>query len=89
MDLCEICGQNPAEYKIEKIVDGKSIVRYVCLDCAKEFGETKITGETEKTCPVCGKTFNEINRDFTVGCAYCYTQFYKELYPIIKKVQKL
>ncbi|MDY4186273.1 MAG: hypothetical protein SOX77_00255 [Candidatus Borkfalkiaceae bacterium] len=89
MSFCEICGQNPAEYKIEKIVDGQKIVRYVCRDCAEEFGDVKIAGETEKTCRVCGKTLNEINRDFTVGCEYCYTEFYKELYPVIKKVQKL
>ena len=89
MSLCEICGRSPAEYKIEKIVDGKPMIRYVCLSCAKEFGELRIAGETERACRVCGKSLKSILEDFTVGCEYCYTEFYKELYPLIEKVQKL
>ncbi len=85
---CELCGRNPAKIKIEKVIDGRRIVKYVCSECAKRNGVI-VQSEQDKRCRVCGKSLSEINRDFTVGCAYCYTEFKNELAPIIERVQRL
>ena len=37
-------------------------------------------------CPVCGKTFDEIIADGTVGCGECYNVFYDKLLPSLRKI---
>lgn len=86
---CDICGENPAKIKIENVVGGRREVKYVCLACAKRHAEFRSTTVGDKRCRVCGKSFSEITADFSVGCAYCYTEFKNELAPLIEKVQGL
>lgn len=40
----------------------------------------------EKTCKACGATFSEIVNSGKAGCAACYTTFYEDLLPYIKRV---
>ncbi len=37
-------------------------------------------------CSVCGSTFSDIAKSGKVGCAECYTAFYDELLPYLKRV---
>lgn len=39
-----------------------------------------------KTCKNCGATFSEIVGSGKVGCQNCYTEFYNDLLPYIKRV---
>jgi protein arginine kinase activator len=39
-----------------------------------------------KKCPVCGATFSAIAKGGKVGCSECYTTFYNELLPYLKRV---
>lgn len=89
MLLCDICGENPAKIKIENVVGDRREVKYVCLACAKRRADFSGNSVCDKRCRVCGKSFSEITADFSVGCAYCYTEFKNELAPLIEKVQGL
>ncbi len=40
----------------------------------------------EKTCDKCGSTFSEIVNTGKVGCPECYTVFYNDLLPYLKRV---
>ena len=40
----------------------------------------------EKTCKNCGATFSEIVKSGKAGCNECYTTFYEDLLPYIKRV---
>ena len=37
-------------------------------------------------CPCCGMTFAEISQSGKCGCSECYTTFYKQLLPYLKRV---
>lgn len=42
--------------------------------------------QLKKQCPVCGCSFGEIAKSGKVGCADCYTTFYDELLPYLKRI---
>jgi len=37
-------------------------------------------------CPVCGSTYGDITNTGKVGCANCYSSFYSELLPSIRRI---
>jgi len=39
-----------------------------------------------KKCSFCGSSFEEIAQDARVGCANCYSEFYKQLLPSIQRI---
>lgn len=55
---------------------------------ASMFGDiTKYDNVIEsKKCSVCGAGFSEIAKSGKVGCSECYTTFYDELLPYLKRV---
>ena len=55
---------------------------------ASMFGDiSKNTGPQQtKKCPVCGCSFGDIAKSGKAGCTDCYTTFYDELLPYIKRV---
>lgn len=94
--LCEICSEREAELCITKIQGAKTIRVAVCRECLAKIKDGAVgasvrtnTDADNKRCRVCGTTWGRILADFTVGCPYCYTEFAKELKPVIDKVQKL
>ncbi|MEE1244457.1 MAG: UvrB/UvrC motif-containing protein [Acutalibacteraceae bacterium] len=55
---------------------------------ASMFGEisgSELLGHQTK-CSVCGSTFSDIAKTGKVGCSECYTTFYDELLPYLKRV---
>ena len=42
----------------------------------------------EKICSRCGYTFSQFKRTGLLGCPDCYQEFYKELLPTLRKIQK-
>lgn len=40
----------------------------------------------KKKCPICGNTFSDIAKCGKVGCGECYTVFYDQLVPYLKRV---
>lgn len=42
--------------------------------------------ENEKRCPLCGSSFQDIASSGKVGCAQCYTEFYKNLLPSLQRI---
>jgi len=42
--------------------------------------------ESEPCCKICGATFATIASTGKVGCANCYTTFYRQLYPTLKRI---
>ncbi len=55
---------------------------------ASMFGDINKIGaaQTAKKCPVCGESFSDIAKSGKVGCTECYTTFYSELLPYLKRV---
>ncbi len=55
---------------------------------ASMFGDiSKYESPIESTkCPVCNATFSDIAKSGKVGCSECYTTFYNELLPYLKRV---
>lgn len=55
---------------------------------ASMFGDVTsgISAHDHKRCEVCGATFSDIAKSGKAGCAQCYTTFYSELLPYLKRV---
>ncbi len=55
---------------------------------ASMFGEIKGSElSTKQTkCSICGSTFSDIAKSGRVGCSECYTTFYGQLLPYLKRV---
>ncbi len=47
---------------------------------------SKSESSASLSCPVCGKSFEEIANDGKMGCAECYSVFYDKLVPLIKRL---
>ncbi len=75
-----LCGNCAKEYGYS----GNSLTGML----ASMFGD--ITNRTSlperKKCPVCGCSFSDIAQSGKVGCSECYTSFYDELLPYLKRV---
>lgn len=51
------------------------------------FGDTSILDKKKVThCSCCGSTFSDIAKSGKCGCAQCYTTFYEQLLPYLKRV---
>lgn len=95
--LCEICRKREAKLNITKTLNGKTVRVSICYECLADINRSEhVANEKfnavnipDKRCRVCGRSWSEISSDLIVGCPYCYTEFSKELKPIIDKVQKL
>ncbi len=76
-NLCESCAK---EYGYT----GNSLTGML----ASMFGDiTKLSAMPEsKKCPVCGCAFSDIAKSGKAGCTECYTTFYDELLPYLKRV---
>jgi protein arginine kinase activator len=44
--------------------------------------------KSSESCPVCGKTFAEIQKDGKIGCANCYAVFRERLKPFVERVHR-
>ena len=55
---------------------------------ASMFGDVLSSGSQipKKRCPVCGASFSDIAETGKAGCAECYSAFYDELLPYLKRV---
>ncbi len=55
---------------------------------ASMFGEMTSSelSRQQTKCSVCGATFSDIAKSGKVGCSECYTTFYNELLPYLKRV---
>lgn len=55
---------------------------------ASMFGGTESNQHLKQQvkCPICGATFSDIAKSGKVGCSECYTAFYDELLPYLKRV---
>ncbi len=55
---------------------------------ASMFGDINKMQDTveKKKCPVCGASFSDIAKKGRVGCSECYSTFYDELLPYLKRV---
>ena len=55
---------------------------------ASMFGDitTREAFEETKRCSVCGASFSDIAKNGKVGCSECYTVFYDQLLPYLKRV---
>ena len=96
--LCEKCGKNTATTHFKSYVNGKVTEMHLCGQCANEEGInnfplfnafSSIFGampalKTEKRCPCCGSSFNEIAETGFVGCSECYNTFNEEILPSLK-----
>ena len=85
--LCEICGKNHAEKKLNKSINGTLRTLYVCKECFNRGGE--IAPRVERRCNYCGRSLSQINASLIVGCPRCYDVFKNELSEIIRQVQQL
>ena len=55
---------------------------------ASMFGDISVNeiSNRQTKCSVCGSTFSDIAKTGKVGCSECYTTFYNELLPYLKRV---
>ncbi|MDR1440635.1 MAG: UvrB/UvrC motif-containing protein [Clostridiales bacterium] len=51
-------------------------------------GDKPFKAKSSESCPVCGKTFAEIQKDGKIGCANCYAVFRNRLKPFIERVHR-
>ena len=93
--ICPICCKNRADERIRKTAGGKVYEISVCSDCLPVAQELRDEGffyyyksRVQKTCPFCGRTFEDFLRTTFVGCKHCYDTFSKELTPYIDAVQR-
>ena len=85
--VCEICNKREAVKEIQIIKNGNLQVLRVCSECFNEGRVMRVV--PSRKCRFCGREWEQINRTLIVGCEHCYSQFAKELEPIIRKVQQL
>lgn len=50
------------------------------------FSPAQVQGGKVKRCSECGISFDEIAKSGKVGCPHCYTEFYEELMPSVRKI---
>ena len=76
-NLCEACADSYG-------YTGNSLTGML----ASMFGDVTQFSDVSKRkkCPVCGQTFADIAKSGKAGCAECYTCFYNELLPYLKRV---
>lgn len=76
-NLCEVCAMSYG-------YSGNTLTGML----ASMFGDiSKTVGvEQKKRCPVCSCSFGDIAKSGKAGCAECYTTFYDELLPYLKRV---
>ena len=76
-NLCEVCAANYG-------YAGNTLTGML----ASMFGDIgkSLPAEQRKVCPVCGASFADIAKKGKVGCSECYTTFYEELLPYLKRV---
>lgn len=53
-------------------------------DFIKDFFNVKLP--EEKTCPVCGFSFDDFKRSGFLGCPECYKTFRREIIPMLRRV---
>ncbi len=99
--LCEKCGKNQATTHIKTVVNGVAREYNLCSFCAAEhgyassglsgfissmLGSSQYINKSTVKCSVCGSCFADISKTGKVGCSSCYTTFYNELLPYIKRI---
>ena len=93
--ICPICCKNRADERIRKTAGGRVYEISVCSDCLPTSVDLSDEGffyyfktRIGKTCPYCGRTFDDFLHTSLLGCAHCYDVFAEELSPYINSVQK-
>ena len=84
--LCHDCAQENAITGMQAAVMGFANMMPGFFSYGGEknkFMKAKV--ETVK-CSLCGKTFEEIQKDGRLGCAVCYSDFKDKLAPIIERI---
>lgn len=100
--LCERCGKHQATTIFTQTINGVTKTEHICSECAYKSGLNNFFGGfslgsfinslggtqsySEKRCPKCGSSFDEIRENGKIGCAFCYDFFRSELTPIISNI---
>lgn len=100
--LCERCGKHQATTILTQTINGVSKTEHICSECAYKSGINDFFGGfslgsfinslggvqnySEKRCPKCGSSFDEIRENGKIGCASCYSFFKDELLPTISNI---
>lgn len=82
MHLCGECAKKLENLAGFKFV-GEEEIAFPFFNYGLE--ELKSKG---KACSFCGSTLSEFNASGFLGCPQCYAEFYDNLLPVIKRVQK-
>ena len=87
---CENCGKNQARRAATGRDGAEVLLCEECyerlLACANLAAGELTPSAGEKTCPVCGTTYEDYRKSGLVGCAECYTVFRAELLPVIRRI---
>lgn len=100
--LCERCGKYQATTILTQTINGVTKTEHICSECAHKSGIDNFfdgfslgsfinsfggaQSYTEKRCPKCGSSFDEIRENGKIGCANCYSFFRNELLPTINNI---
>ncbi len=71
--LCNKCGKKEATIRIYYEVNGYTVHRDFCDECAV------------KRCSLCGTSYDDIAKSGKCGCPECYKEFHQNLIPRIQK----
>lgn len=98
---CDICKENDAVIFLKEVRFNQKTELHLCIDCARERGfaqpkddfdpekislEKIISAMSEKrSCKLCGRSLDDIQRYKAVGCPGCYSNFTKEIKIILNK----
>ncbi len=76
-NLCSLCAAKEG-YSSNSLAD-------VLTSMFGDMTSGEITAQQTK-CSICGSAFSDIAKSGRVGCSECYTTFYNELLPYLKRV---
>lgn len=97
--LCQRCKNNSAVVEYIEEVNGNRFKINLCADCYAELCSSRssitsdiwtelfVSNRKTRSCPKCGTTYAEYERDGLLGCPECYQVFKDELLPSIRKIQ--
>ena len=80
--LCERCGKKEATTHIRSIINGIVYESHICNDCAAN----RTPQSSIVRCSCCGATFANISKSGRCGCSECYSTFYEQLLPQLKRI---
>lgn len=93
--ICPVCFKEEATETVTREFVGGRIEGKVCANCVLHAQSLTANGfynifvqQQEKRCRRCGRSLNEIMQTLLLGCPHCYTDFAKQLTPLIDVLQR-